>query len=209
MAPSYSVLGPSQSFDTTLEPGVMDGSQPIKVRWHNTCWGPYGGKLAVYRVSIDVEVKGDPAPELDAKDPSTPVAVPACRSDVAAPPPTCGKSSIIIKMTRAGTTADGIIYEGTSATLLPPSCINRLQRINGSPLQYPLQLLKKGGQKCSDAVARIGPNVNKLETTDADQMEIFGEVNPKDPITFRGCVEAATEPPMFVTVAATFDGTPI
>lgn len=210
MAPSFpgGPLGDG-SFDTVLQPGTRDGLATLRVTWHNACVGPYAGKAAVYRVSLRVKTKGDIElgdDKFDQSDPAQVVPAPACRSDAA--PPICGASSVLVSMAQISATADGLIYEGTTNTGLVPTCVNRLQRLSASQSSFPVQILKKGGEKCSDAVVRLGPGI-QLETTDKDQMDIFGEVNPKDPIRFRACVEAATNPPQFLVIVATFNGTPI
>lgn len=210
MAPSFPG-GPAGdgSFDTVLQPGTHDGLATLRVTWHNACVGPYAGKPAIYRVSLRVKTKGDidlGDDKFDQSDPKQVVPAPACRSDAA--PGACGPSTIFISLGRISATADGLIYEGTSRTGLPQTCVNRLQRLSASQLNFPVQILKKGGDKCSDAVVRIGPGI-QLETTDKNQMDIFGEVNPKDPITLRACVEAATDPPQFIVIVASYNGIPI
>jgi hypothetical protein len=208
MAASYNP-GPSGSFDTVLQGGVQDGSQPIRVRWHNACWGPYGGKPAVYRVSMDVQIKGNLDLVDQAFDPNEKLDVPACRTS--APPPTTScvsgaTSSVQISMTQVSATADGLIYAGTTATGLNSPCVNRLQTLSAAQVNVPVFLLKKDMEKCSDAAVRLGPGI-KLETTEDDQKAIFGEEHPKHPITLRACVGAGTAPPAFFVLVATFKTT--
>jgi len=197
------------SFDTVLQPGTKDGLATLRVTWHNACVGPYAGKAAIYRVSLRVKTKGFIElgdRQFDQSDPAQVIPAPTCRSDPDPERP-CGPSSIFIKMIQVGS-SPGLVYAGTSNTGLVATCINRLQRLSASQVSFPVQLLKKGSESCSDAVVRLGPGI-QLETTDQNQMDVFGEVNPKDPITFRACTEAGTTPPPFFIIVATFNGTPI
>jgi hypothetical protein len=205
LAASYNP-GPSGSFDTTLQSGPTDGSQPIRIRWHNACWGPYGGKPAIYRVSMKVKIKGD-LDLIDEKfDPDQQLPVPECRkAETPTPTTTCGISNVQVPMSRVSATADGVIYAGTTANGLNSTCVNVLQSISAAQVPYAIQLLKKGGEKCSDAAVRMGPGI-KIETTEDDQTAVFGEAHPKHPIKLRACVEAGANPPEGFVLIATFKG---
>jgi hypothetical protein len=206
LAASYNP-GPSGSFDTTLQSGPRDGSQPIRIRWHNACWGPYGGKPAVYRVSMKVKIKGNLDLGDEKFDPDQQLPVPECRKpETPVVTPTCGISNVQVPMSRVSATADGLIYAGTTANGLNSTCVNLLQSISAAQVSYPVQLLKKGGEKCSEAAVRLGPGI-KIETSEDDQTAVFGEAHPKHPITLRACVEAAANPPEGFVLIATFKGT--
>ena len=77
-------LGPDPSpgsFGTRLQPGATNGSVPIRIRWQNACSGPYGGKAAVYRVSMKVKIKGNLDLGEVPVDLNQSLSVPACRTD--------------------------------------------------------------------------------------------------------------------------------
>jgi hypothetical protein len=206
MAASYNP-GPSGSFDTTLQPGIEDGSQPIRISWHNACWGPYANKPAVYRVTMDVRVKGNLDLIDQAFDPDETVDVPACRFESVPEVEPCVSgqtSSVLITMNQISATADGLIYAGTTNTGLLSPCENRLQTLSASQVNVPVLLLKEDGEKCADAVVRLGPGL-KLQTSEDDQTAIFGEAHPKHPITLRGCAAVGgNTPPSFFVLVATF-----
>lgn len=206
MAANHDPGVPTGRFNTILQSGPLDGSQPIKIGWSNTCWGAYGGKKAVYRVTMHVRIKGNLDLGDQAYDPDEQLPAPECRPPEDGPIKECvpGEiSNVQIKMIQVSASGD-LVYAGTSNTNLNSPCEYRLQSLSAAQVNVPVMPLKRDTETCADAVTRLGPGI-KIETTEEDQSAIFGEAHPKHPITLRACAAGGTNPPPFFVLVATFE----
>jgi hypothetical protein len=204
----------SGSYGATLLSGPRDGSVPIAIQWNNTCQDPnYGSKNVAYRISFRVSVINGIESELPDSTPDLTKAPPACASELTAPPPSptggCKSGELTpitvgLEHTNAGSE---VHYVGTTANPYPSSCTYRLESFSVTQQDpYLISFLKTGQSSCADAPVRLGPALTqgaRIDSTEADQIAIFGEAHPKHPITFVACVGAGTSFPNGITISVT------
>ncbi len=206
--------GGSGSYGATLVPGPRDGSVPIRVQWNNTCQDPnYGGKNVAYRVSFRVSVITGIESMLSNSTPDISKASPPCAPELAKPTGTGGTgectpgelSPITVTLNGANAGAQ-VTYAGSTANQFPSSCTYRLESFSVGQSPYLISFLKDGQSSCADAPVRLGPGLTpgaRIDSNEADQVALFGDKHPLQPVAFFACVGAGTNFPASVPLYVT------